>query len=42
LGVHGPSGFDLLANFTHNFCKPYAVTVDFQDLQLSIAGRKPR
>lgn len=43
-GIPGPGqsaqfGFDLLANFTHEFFKPYAVTFDYTRMKLSITER---
>ncbi|MEU6780079.1 tetratricopeptide repeat protein [Nonomuraea angiospora] len=43
-GLPGPGqsalfGFDLLANFTHEFFKPYAVTFDYTSMHLSITPR---
>jgi hypothetical protein len=34
-------GFDIIANFSHIFYKPYAVTFDFPDMQLYVTGRQP-
>ncbi|GAA3697459.1 hypothetical protein GCM10022224_074150 [Nonomuraea antimicrobica] len=41
-GFPGPGqsarfGFDLIANFTHEFFKPYAITFDYRSMHLSIA-----
>ncbi|WP_020391398.1 aspartyl protease family protein [Kribbella catacumbae] len=43
-GVPGPGqsaqfGFDLIANFTHEFFKPYAVTFDYVGMKLTITQR---
>ncbi|WP_433008689.1 aspartyl protease family protein [Kribbella sp. CA-294648] len=43
-GIPGPGqsaqfGFDLIANFTHEFFKPYAVTFDYVGMKLSITQR---
>ncbi|MGW7484254.1 aspartyl protease family protein [Nonomuraea muscovyensis] len=35
-GQSVPFGFDLIANFTHEFFKPYAITFDYTDMHLSI------
>jgi hypothetical protein len=40
-GFPGPGqsaqfGFDLIANFTHEFFKPFAITFDYTDMKLSI------
>ncbi|MEV0390992.1 tetratricopeptide repeat protein [Nonomuraea sp. NPDC050643] len=40
-GYPGPGqsamfGFDLIANFTHEFFKPFAITFDYTDMRLSI------
>ncbi|GAA3467524.1 aspartyl protease family protein [Nonomuraea roseola] len=41
-GLPGPGqsaqfGFDLIANFTHEFFKPYAVTFDYERMRMSIS-----
>jgi hypothetical protein len=41
-GFPGPGqsaqfGFDLIANFTHEFFKPFAITFDYTGMKLSIA-----
>jgi hypothetical protein len=41
IGFPGPGqsaqfGFDLIANFTHDFFKPFAVTFDYTRMQLAI------
>jgi hypothetical protein len=30
--------FEMIANFTHNFFKPFAITFDFTDMNLYITG----
>ncbi len=42
-GLPGPGqsaqfGFDLIANFTHEFFKPYAITFDYTTMHLHITG----
>ncbi|GII95575.1 aspartyl protease family protein [Sinosporangium siamense] len=46
-GFPGPGqsaqfGFDLIANFTHEFFKPYAITFDYTNMHLYIAGKSLR
>ncbi|MBE1560381.1 hypothetical protein [Nonomuraea africana] len=36
----GREGFDVLANFSHSFFKPYNVTLDFTDMNVYIARGK--
>ncbi|GAA2625842.1 hypothetical protein GCM10010411_73330 [Actinomadura fulvescens] len=43
-GLPGPGqsaqfGFDLIANFTHEFFKPFAITFDYTDMKLSVTRR---
>jgi hypothetical protein len=37
-------GFDVLAHFSHSFCKPYNITLDFTDMNVYIAraNQRPR
>ncbi|MEU8135144.1 aspartyl protease family protein [Streptodolium elevatio] len=37
-GQSGMFGFDLIANFTHEFFKPYAITFDYDNMHLFITG----
>ncbi|MFI6291428.1 tetratricopeptide repeat protein [Nonomuraea sp. NPDC050790] len=42
-GLPGPGqsaqfGFDLIANFTHEFFKPYAVTFDYRRMRMTVSG----
>ncbi|MFI6602880.1 hypothetical protein ACIBHX_42075 [Nonomuraea sp. NPDC050536] len=37
-GQSAPFGFDVIANFTHEFFKPYAVTFDYTHMHLHITG----
>jgi tetratricopeptide (TPR) repeat protein len=43
LGSHGGQIlFDTIANFTHNFFKPFAITFDYTDMNLYITGESLR
>nr|BFE78650.1 hypothetical protein GCM10020093_012510 [Planobispora longispora] len=39
-GGPGREGFDVLANFSHSFYKPYHVTLDFTDMKVYLARGK--
>ncbi|MUN41215.1 aspartyl protease family protein [Actinomadura litoris] len=41
-GLSAAFGFDAIANFTHDFYKPYAVTFDYTAMRLRIASHRRR
>ncbi|WP_345441300.1 aspartyl protease family protein [Actinoallomurus vinaceus] len=40
-GQSGQFGFDLIANFTHEFFKPFSITFDYEDMAFYIGNASP-
>ncbi|SEH03442.1 Aspartyl protease [Nonomuraea solani] len=40
-GQSSQFGFDIIANFSHDFVRPFAITFDYTHMHLNIAGKSP-